>query len=66
MKTSVLVSILFLSVISPAFSDAISIPPGEATAKEALNKSPRHGEWVDAPVTGMKGQLRSASWFTRK
>jgi carboxymethylenebutenolidase len=36
---------------------AISIPPGEANAKEALNKSPRHGEWVDVHVADMKSPL---------
>jgi carboxymethylenebutenolidase len=35
-----------------------SIPPGEANAKEALNKSPRHGEWVDVHVADMKSPLR--------
>src|SRR4051794_20936961 len=28
------------------------IPPGEEQAKAALEKSPRHGEWVDITVPG--------------
>lgn len=35
-----------------------SIPPGEAAAKDALNKSPRHGEWIDVNVPGAKNPLR--------
>lgn len=31
---------------APAMRDE-SLPPGEAEAKAALEKSPRHGEWVD-------------------
>src|SRR5512146_58549 len=31
---------------------SIVIPPGEAEAKEVLNKSPRHHEWVDISVPG--------------
>ena len=30
----------------------IALPPGEATAKAALEKSPRHGEYVDIPYAG--------------
>jgi carboxymethylenebutenolidase len=29
-------------------------PPGEANAKAALDKSPRHGEWVDVKITDAK------------
>ena len=29
-----------------------SLPPAEAQAKDALNSSPRHGEYVDVPMAG--------------
>jgi len=60
MKTSLLSFALLLSLTGLAFPNdtAISMPPGEANAKEALNKSPRHGEWVDVRVAGMKSPLR--------
>jgi carboxymethylenebutenolidase len=51
-----LVSCFALSSYSEGPSTAI--PPGETTAKEALNKSPRHGEWVDINVPGQKTPLR--------
>jgi carboxymethylenebutenolidase len=35
------------------------VPPAEGAAKAALEKSPRHGEWVDIDVTGHKAKLRS-------
>ena len=47
---------------SPAAAQAAgagSIPPGEAGAKAALDKSPRHGEWVDITVPGSETPLRS-------
>jgi carboxymethylenebutenolidase len=36
-----------------------ALPPGEAGAKEALNKTPRHGEWIDIAVPGAKTPLHS-------
>ena len=38
---------------------AQSIPPGESGAKAALEKSPRHGEWVDVDVTGRAAPVRA-------
>ncbi len=38
----------------PARTGNDALPAGESQAKEALEKSPRHGEWVDVPVTGSK------------
>src|SRR5207247_737224 len=35
------------------------IPPGEQQAKAALEKSPRHGEWVDVTVPGTETPLRT-------
>src|SRR5580704_10572161 len=60
MKISLLSFTLLLCLAWQAFpSDAItSIPPGEANAKESLNKSPRHGEWVDVRVPNRKSPLR--------
>ncbi len=40
-------------------SDPFSIPPGEAEAKAALEKSPRHHEWVNISVPGSEKKLSS-------
>ncbi len=40
-------------------SDAGPIPAGEAEAKAALEKSPRHHEWASIPVPGSKTRLSS-------
>ncbi len=40
-------------------SDVGPIPPGEADAKAALEKSPRHHEWVHIPVAGSETKLNS-------
>ncbi len=42
-----------------AGSDAGPIPPGEAGAKAALERSPRHHEWVDISVPGKDGKVSS-------
>lgn len=34
-------------------------PPNEQTAREVLNKSPRHGEWVEIKVEGAEALLKS-------
>jgi len=34
-----------------------AIPPGEASAKAALERSPRHHEWVDIDVPGREGKV---------
>jgi carboxymethylenebutenolidase len=39
--------------------DPSSIPTGEAGAKDALDKSPRHHEWVKIPITGSQTKLNS-------
>lgn len=36
-----------------------AMPPGEAGAKAALDKSPRHGEWVEIAVPGSRTPLRT-------
>lgn len=38
---------------------AAEIPPGEPDAKDRLNTSPRHGEWVDIPAAEGAAPLRS-------
>ena len=43
---------------APAAGGA-KIPPGEQQAKAALEKSPRHGEWVDVSVPGLETPLRT-------
>ena len=54
--------IICLAAISSAQEQPASgrngIPPGEGDARAALDKSPRHGEWVDVPYDG-KVQLRT-------
>ncbi|MFZ0930913.1 MAG: dienelactone hydrolase family protein [Syntrophobacteraceae bacterium] len=40
-------------------SDVSPIPPGEAEAKTALEKSTRHYEWVNIPVPGPETKLSS-------
>lgn len=37
---------------APAPSPANALPPTEETAPDALNTSPRHGEWVDVALPG--------------
>jgi carboxymethylenebutenolidase len=40
-------------------SDLSAIPPGESEAKAALEKSPRHHEWVNIPIAGSQTKLSS-------
>lgn len=40
-------------------SDDDSLPPSEETAKDKLNKSPRHGEWTDVKVPGSTQAIRT-------
>ncbi|HWE94842.1 MAG TPA: dienelactone hydrolase family protein [Tepidisphaeraceae bacterium] len=53
----------FLLIASSAFAadpgTPGGLPPGEKGAKAVLEKSPRHGEWVDVAVPGTKTPLRS-------
>ena len=46
-------------LITAALAAAQSIPPGEGGAKAAIDKSPRHGEWVDVAVPGAKTPIRT-------
>ena len=57
--------LLALSLLAvPAFSQ--SIPPGEPGAKAALDKSPRHGEWVDIKAEGVDAPIRSFVVFPER
>src|SRR5437762_14106787 len=42
-----------------AAARAADLPPGEKEAKAALEKSPRHGEYVDVTVPGAKSPLKA-------
>jgi carboxymethylenebutenolidase len=33
-------------------AEKVALPPSEETAKATLDKSPRHGEWAEVPLTG--------------
>jgi len=60
MKRQILLALLFSLTCGMALANAVGgLPPGEADAKAALDKSPRHGEWVDIAVPGAKVPLRS-------
>ncbi|SPJ14002.1 Carboxymethylenebutenolidase [Syntrophobacter sp. SbD2] len=48
-----------LFIVPVCRSDLSASPPGEAEAKAALEKSPRHHEWVNIPVAGSQTKLSS-------
>jgi carboxymethylenebutenolidase len=52
-----IITVIGLLFISSAVH--AELPPGESGAKAALEKSPRHGEWVDVTVPGRDKPLRS-------
>jgi len=51
-----LLSIIVLTLCSWSFG---AVPPPDAGSKAVLEKSPRHGEWVDITVPGAKAPLHS-------
>ncbi len=57
MKTPFILAAILLTANQLTFA-ADSIPPSEAGAKDALNKSPRHGEWVDVKMGDSKTPIR--------
>ncbi|HEY2584578.1 MAG TPA: alpha/beta fold hydrolase [Tepidisphaeraceae bacterium] len=63
MKTRLLPTLLVAFLSSSAFCAAPGtpggLPPGEKDAKAILDKSPRHGEWVDIAVPDHKVPLKS-------
>ena len=60
-RTSLVAFVLVAALLAnPCVAqDKSSIPPAEAGAKAALEKSPRHGEYVDVQVPGMKVPLKT-------
>jgi hypothetical protein len=56
-----LVFALMVLIAAPMLraADDGKIPPDEKDAKERLNKTPRHGEFVDITVPGAKVPLKS-------
>jgi len=59
-----LTAVLFASAIlaqtaSASSATAASLPPSETTAKAALEKSPRHGEYVDVKMPGGGAPIRT-------
>jgi carboxymethylenebutenolidase len=51
-----------LAQSAPAPAGAANLPPSEATAKAALEKSPRHGEYVDVKQPG--GGVPIKTWIS--
>lgn len=51
--------LIFASRVAFAAEAPPALPPAEKEAKAALEKSPRHGEWVDIAVAGSKTPLKS-------
>src|SRR5262245_42297897 len=55
-----LTAVLFVSVLlTQATPATASLPPSEATAKAALDKSPRHGEFIDVKMAGSTVPIRT-------
>ena len=50
---------LYVPTFSRAVEGPSTLPPGEKDAKSTLEKSPRHGEWIDIAVPGSKTALKS-------
>ena len=64
---SIIVSLgLVGSVWAAAPGEPGGIPPSEQTAKATLDKSPRHGEWVDVKVEGTETPLKSYIVFPER
>src|SRR5688572_29045487 len=59
MKPAHTLAAIVLALSLAASSYAAEIPPGEPGAKAALDKSPRHGEWVDIKAEGVGVPIRS-------
>lgn len=63
MKSTQLTALLFAAMIGHLFAATPSVhaalPPGEKEAKSTLEKSPRHGEYVDIAVSNARTPLKS-------
>ena len=67
MRTVALVVALSLGLVSSALgAEKASIPAGAEGAKERLEKSPRHGEFVPIPRAGAEKPIRSYIVFPEK
>src|SRR5215207_1729823 len=59
MMTHRTISVSLLVILaSLALGAAPALPPNEANAKAALEKSPRHREWVELKVDGRTNPLK--------
>jgi carboxymethylenebutenolidase len=56
--TPAIALLLLLATFAQA-ADQPTLPPGEKEARERLNASPRHGEWVEIPVEGSDARLKA-------
>lgn len=54
------------SGLGTSLADNGPIPPGEAAAKAALERSPRHHEWVDIAVPGKEGRVTAFIAFPER
>src|SRR5689334_22626543 len=54
-----LAAIAIFSLSNAVFAADAKLPPAEPAAKATLEKSPRHGEWVDIAVPNSKTVLKS-------
>ena len=54
-----LLAAAFTLSAAPASAAPMPLPPAEDSALAALNRSPRHGEWVDVSVPGSETPLRT-------
>jgi carboxymethylenebutenolidase len=59
-STTVAIAVLALLLSTFAFAaDEPKLPPAEGQAKERLNTSPRHGEWVEIAVPGSDAKMKA-------
>src|SRR5512134_3142958 len=64
--TFLVAAALAASVYGGAGTGDVAIPPGESGAKAALERSPRHHEWVDIAVPGKSGKLSAFVAFPQR
>lgn len=57
MEMTLGIYLLLLGVVGATLPDAGAVPPGEAGAKAALDRSPRHHEWVDVSLPGKSTKI---------
>jgi carboxymethylenebutenolidase len=60
MKNTIAATLLTLALAATAFAtETLQIPPGADGARERLNSSPRHGEWVEIKVPDTTAPLKA-------